>query len=159
MLSHSGLCYAIQLLVEVRTSRLDTVDAEYDAVMSPCFIRNAKSAIADSKYRLALRFLDRAIASNWVTGEAFALKGYALMRLHNSDNTNREALSLFEEALKDEHQLTWVIGQQGLCYLRLGDKGAAVHSFEQLASSSEPGKMRDWARGMLSRLKRSGVQN
>ena len=141
-----------------RTSNVLKSDTTLDRYLCECFVFNASLAIADRNYEIALRDLDRAIATGLAVEEAYLLKAIALRHLDNSKEATLEALGQLEMANKRTTMGYRIVNsERALLYLRLGDPNNAMKALdiyiEQLtqAKSEDVNDEMRWAKGMRAK--------
>ena len=152
--THPGLYERIQRLqVEYETSRTSLA---YDRRIAACLVHVAELEVGAGRYSYAAKLLDRAIAAEWVSSKAYLLRAIAMRHTENSDGSNEECLNLLEEAARDTLSMPWIAGERGLIELRMGNLPAAETAFTQLLANSRAlPKQREWARGMVQKVRRN----
>jgi len=112
--------------------KLMPTDVNYDTQISECLKTNSKLLVADEVYSEAIPYLDRAIQSNWTSGETYLLKAIALRHTKYSKEANLEILSLLDQANENAvAELPWIWSEKGLIHLRLKENEEALNAFSE----------------------------
>jgi len=112
--------------------KLMPTDVNYDTQISECLKTNSKLLVADEVYSEAIPYLDRAIQSNWTSGETYLLKAIALRHTKYSKEANLEILSLLDKANENAvAELPWIWSEKGLIHLRLKENEEALNAFSE----------------------------